>query len=260
MDAIILAGGTPKPGELLYEEAQGKPKALIDVAGKPMAQWVLDAIDSAPSIAHSFVVGLPADCGLTASNKPIDFVPDQGEMVANVKIGMQSVAKEHPHDTHALLASADIPGITAEIVEWRAREILDAKADLDYAVVERAVMEKRYPGSRRSYTRLKDVEVCGGDLNGIGLGMVADAPIWDKLVSARKNALKQAALVGWDILFLVLLGRLELADAERRVSDHLHLHGHVCLTPYAEIGMDVDKPFQLEIMRKDFAERRHVPA
>lgn len=250
MDAIVLAGGTPGPGDLLYEQSQGKPKAMIDIAGKPMAQWVLDAIDRASTITHIFLIGLPADCGLH-TRKPIDFIPDQGDMVANVQVGMHRVSEMHPGDTHALLASGDIPGITAEIVDWRAKEIVGAQADLDYAIVERSVMEARYPGSRRSYTRLKDAEVCGGDLNGVRLSMVADEGIWAKLVAARKSALKQAALVGWDILILTLLRQLTVADAERRVSRHLHLKGHVCLTPFAEIGMDVDKPFQLEIMRQD---------
>lgn len=252
MDAIVLAGGTPGPGDLLYEQSQGKPKAMIDIGGKPMAQWVLDAIDGSTTITHTFVIGLPADCGLHLQ-KAIDFVPDQGDMVANVQLGMHRVSQIHPGDTHVLLASGDIPGITAEIVDWRAHEVLRAQADLDYAIVQRSVMEARYPGSRRSYTRLKDAEVCGGDLNGVRLSMVADEHIWAKLVAARKNALKQAALVGWDILILTLLHQLTLADAERRVSRNLHLNGHVCLTPYAEVGMDVDKPFQLEIMRQDMA-------
>jgi hypothetical protein len=31
--------------------------------------------------------------------------------------------------------------------------------------------------------------------------------------------------------------------------------GRAILCPYAEMGMDVDKPFQLEIMREDLAGR-----
>ena len=43
MDAIILAGGIPLPEDPLYSYSKGDAKALIDVAGKPMIQWVLDA-------------------------------------------------------------------------------------------------------------------------------------------------------------------------------------------------------------------------
>jgi NDP-sugar pyrophosphorylase family protein len=44
MDAIVIAGGIPEPGDPLYEYTQGQPKALLDIAGKPMVQWVLDAL------------------------------------------------------------------------------------------------------------------------------------------------------------------------------------------------------------------------
>ncbi len=58
MDALVTAGGTPAPGEPLYEVAEGRPKALIDVAGKAMAQWVLDALGGASRVdrvVHTFL-------------------------------------------------------------------------------------------------------------------------------------------------------------------------------------------------------------
>ena len=42
MDAVILAGGIPRPDEPLYAYSNGEAKALIDVAGKPMIQWVYE--------------------------------------------------------------------------------------------------------------------------------------------------------------------------------------------------------------------------
>ncbi len=47
MDAIVIAGGIPEPGEPLYPYTQGKPKATLEISGKPMAQWVLDALNGA---------------------------------------------------------------------------------------------------------------------------------------------------------------------------------------------------------------------
>jgi len=58
MDVIIPAGGIPRPGNPLYKYTQGKPKAMLDVAGKPMVQWVLDAVSQAKSIEQVAVVGL----------------------------------------------------------------------------------------------------------------------------------------------------------------------------------------------------------
>ena len=50
MDAIVIAGGNPQPQESLYAYSRGNPKALIDIAGKPMVQWVLDALGGAQSV------------------------------------------------------------------------------------------------------------------------------------------------------------------------------------------------------------------
>ena len=42
MDAIVTAGGIPLPEEPLYTETRGHNKALLDIAGKPMVQWVYE--------------------------------------------------------------------------------------------------------------------------------------------------------------------------------------------------------------------------
>ena len=47
MDAIVTAGGIPLPEEPLYPATQGESKALVDVAGKPMIQWVFEAASRA---------------------------------------------------------------------------------------------------------------------------------------------------------------------------------------------------------------------
>ena len=46
-------------------------------------------------------------------------------------------------------------------------------------------------------------------MNAISLRAAArDNPLWDRIVAARKNPLRQAALVGLDTLLAVLSGRL----------------------------------------------------
>jgi hypothetical protein len=79
--------------------------------------------------------------------------------------------------------------------------------------------------------------------------------LWDKIIASRKNVFKQAALIGYDTLFLLLFRRVTLAGAVARVAKRIHLTGRALLCPYAEIGMDVDKPFQLEIMRTELSKR-----
>ena len=55
MNAVVLAGGIPQPTDPLYEYSKGDSKALIDVAGKPMVQWIVDALCEAKSVDQIIV-------------------------------------------------------------------------------------------------------------------------------------------------------------------------------------------------------------
>ena len=58
MDAILTAGGIPQPEDPLYTYTNGDSKALLDMAGKPMIQWVLDALSDAKHVDNVIVIGL----------------------------------------------------------------------------------------------------------------------------------------------------------------------------------------------------------
>ena len=255
MDAIVTAGGTPEPGDLLYEYTQGKPKALLDICGKPMIQWVLDALNEAETVDRVVVIGLTAEHGLDCP-KIKAYIPDRGGMLDNIKAGTIKVLELNPAAEFVLIVSSDIPGITGESVNWVVNTCMQTNEDLYYNVITRPVMEARYPGSKRSYLRLKDVEVCGGDMNIVRASKVSEnTAFWEKLIETRKNALKQVLLIGVDTLFLVLLRQLTMQGAVERVARRVNMTGRAIMCAHAEVGMDVDKPFQLELMRADLAKR-----
>lgn len=258
MDAIVTAGGIPKPGEPLYEYTQGKSKALLDICGKPMVQWVLDALDGASLVDRVIIIGL-AENSPVQCRKAVAFVPNQGGLLQNLRAGMKKSLEIDPQTNHVLTVSSDIPAITPEMVDWLARSVQGSNLDGYYTVVTRQDMEARYPTSRRSYIRLRDMAVCGGDMNVIRASLGAEnEALWERIIESRKSALKQAALVGYDTALLLLLRLITLKQGVRMVTRRMKISGDVLLCPYAEIGMDVDKPFQLEIMRADLAKRLRV--
>ena len=252
MDAIVTAGGIPLPEEPLYPATQGESKALLDVAGKPMIQWVLDAITDSKTVDNVIIVGLTEKSGLKCS-KPMYFVSNQGKMVENLQAGGRKVREINPKAEHVLMVSSDIPGITGEMVDWVVNTDMQTDLDVYYHVIQREVMEARYPGCKRTWTHLKGMEICGGDMNvgRLSLLLSDDTEIWHKITDARKSPMKQAALVGFDTAFLLLTGQLTLEKAETNIMKRLDITGKAIVCPYAEIGMDVDKMFQLEIMRED---------
>jgi GTP:adenosylcobinamide-phosphate guanylyltransferase len=255
MDAMVTAGGIPQPDDPLYSYTQGGPKALLDMCGKPMIQWVLDALGGAETIDSIVVIGLGPDSGVTCA-KPVDFIPSQGGMLDNIRGGVNRVLELNPQSHHVIIVSSDIPAITPEVVDWAVNAAMETDEDVYYNLITRKVMEARYPTSKRSFVRLKDVEVCGGDMNVIRTMMVtSNDELWERIVAARKSPFKQAALIGYDTLILLLLRMITLEGAAKKVIKRLNITGRAILSPYAEIGMDVDKPHQLEILREDLAQR-----
>ena len=143
------------------------------------------------------------------------------------------------------------------MVDWVAATMLKEQVDVIYNVIQRDVMEKRFPGSKRTWTKLKDMEICGGDMNAGRLKLIIDdeTEMWEKITNSRKSPLKQAALIGFSTAFQLLTGGLTLAKAETNIMNRLNISGKAIVCPYAEVGMDVDKPHQLEIIRADLKKR-----
>ena len=251
MHALITAGGIPKPGEYLYDQTRGIPKALLDLNGKPMIQWVLDAVDGSANIDEIFVVGLPGTTDLI-SRKPIHYVNDSGEALQNVIAGTEAMVAFDPGMDIFLMTSSDIPALTTEMVDWVIAQGSQADVDLNYFTIRRQAMEKRYPESRRTYTRFQDEQLCSADIFLIRTSKVLNPNArWRDLLAARKSPLKQAAILGYDVLLLMLLRRIKLQKAVEIITRRLDLTARVSFTPFPEMGMDVDKDFQLDIMRRD---------
>ncbi len=264
MDALVLAGGLARPGDRLYPLIPDRPKALLPLLGRPMLQWVLEALDAAQAVDRVLVFG---DALETAHpwrfGKPIQFLPDGGSMVANILEGLRRLHQERPG--LVLLVSGDVPTITGEIVDWVAENAHRLDVEVVYHVVERRVMEARFPGVRRTYVRFKDVEVCGADVNVVHTALaLRQDDLWERLYAARKSPLRQAALLGWDLVLAVLFRRITLKEAERRIARRLRLDGVVTLSPYAELAMDVDKPEHVALaeaaLRRRQAETAQAPS
>ena len=156
MDAVVTAGGIPQPDELLYPFTQGKPKALLDICGKPMIQWVLDALSESQSIENVVLIGLTEETNLVCS-KPITYIPNKDFMIENILGGIRKLMEINPSGTRAMIVSSDIPGITPEIVNWEVETTLQYDVDLCYNVVKREVIEAALPRLKANFL---EVERC----------------------------------------------------------------------------------------------------
>lgn len=260
MDAIVTAGGIPQPGDPLYAYSNGNSKALIDIAGKPMIQWILDALGNSKKVDNVIVIGLTPRSGLTCK-KPLHYVSNQGRMLANIVTGVNKSIELNKKNEYVLLVSSDIPSIKGEMVDWLVNTAMQTKDDLYYGVCAREVMEARFPTSHRTYTKLKNMEVCGADVNVIHVNQVTQhLDTWEALIGNRKSPLRQAAVIGWDTLFQLFTRQFTLQALVERASERIGIKGRAIVWSQAEPCMDIDKPHQLELMREDFAEQQRKAA
>ncbi len=99
--------------------------------------------------------------------------------------------------------------------------------------------------------------VMRGDIHALRPSVASrNNPLWDNILAARKNPLKQAWLVGIDTLFYFLTRQMDLEQAAVFLSKKLGIKGKAVVLPFAEMGMDVDKTFQYEIMKKDLSQNK----
>jgi hypothetical protein len=80
--------------------------------------------------------------------------------------------------------------------------------------------------------------------------------LWEALIGSRKNAVRQASLVGWDTAFQLLTRSIALDDLVEKACRRIGVKGRVPIWAHAEPCMDVDKPHQLELLRTDLAKQQ----
>lgn len=251
INAVVLAGGQLTSNDPLFGSAPYGHRSLVDVHGKPMVQWVVDSLSQSSSIDTLYIAGLTEQHGLK-STKPCVYIPDKGGIFENIQAGVLQSAEDHPEIKKVVLASADIPAVTVEMVDWLITQV-ETQPDIQmyYNVITKTVMEKTFPASARSYVHFQDMAVCGGDLNAVDIDLFTiERAIWKQLAESRKYPLRQAGLLGLDTLLLVALRMITVEGAVRKICKKLDITAAALQCPYAEMGMDADKPHQLALLRE----------
>lgn len=249
MFAIVLAG-QPNQG-LLRTESDVAFEAEIPLLGRPMLDYIVEALQGARSIEGVIIVGPEA-----ARRPGAEWVKERGDMFVNIMAGLEPL---HPDADHVLYVTADIPLVTSTMID---EFITRASSDRDvvYPIIPREVAETRFPGTKRTYVRLREGSFTGGNLFVVRPQVMSQLKSRaEVLLAHRKTPLKLARDVGLGLLMKFALGRLSIDDAERRVGRLLGITGQAVIFPYAEAGVDIDKPEDLVLMRRVLGEVESAP-
>jgi len=249
-DAIILAGG--ENSEHLSKFSSQSYEAMIEIAGKPMVTFVADALAASPQVDRIFIMGpIPhlQKCGF-----PENVVLLEGgyTLLETIQLGMKALG----HENKVLVVTADIPLLTPNAIADFFTQCDKEEADLYYPIVSKEINNKFYPSSKRTYVRFKDGTYTGGNIFLVNPKIVPQCLlVAERLINNRKNPFKLCCILGWGFVLQFLLGTLSLTKVKERVATLLGITGAVVQSPYPELGIDVDKPSDLELVRTTFSFR-----
>jgi hypothetical protein len=101
---------------------------------------------------------------------------------------------------------------------------------------------------------LNGYEVAGGDMVIARLDVAErNRALIETLTGARKQPWRIARVVGPRMLLRFLFHRVTFADIEAAAGRILGAPAQIVLDGPAELAMDADKPFQVDLLRAEFA-------
>ena len=242
-DAVILAGA--KNNGALKEASSASYEALIRVLGRPMIDYVIEALAACSRIKRILVVG-PGEELVPEVRKKVNRVLEGGSsIVENIKRGIEALKTEDK----VLIITSDIPLITPTAISEFLTMARDREADIVYPIIAREENERQFPGKKRTYIRVREGSFTGGNIFLFDPLIIRDHyQTTDKVISCRKKPLQMSSILGFFFLIRFFFGLLTLSDIEKKLYKALGIKGKAIIVPNSVIGFDVDKPEDLEVV------------
>lgn len=243
IDAIILAG-SPNDGPL-QKCSEVQFEALIPIHGRIMVDYVVAALKDCPSVNNIIVVGPSRELAGLADPPRVTLVPAGATAIDSMIAGMDGTVTEE-----VLIVTSDVPLLTSKAVEGFLTECTRWPADFYYPIVSKVINQSRFPNVQRTYVKLQEGTYTGGNL------FLVNKSILDRglakareVVDLRKSPWRLCRLLGVNFLIKFLLKKLTIHELEQQVSSIFRIKAKAVVVPYPEIGIDVDKPSDLSLVK-----------
>lgn len=239
--AIVLGGGVLKN--------ISRPKSLIEFQGAPLIVRLAESLEKSRYV-DEVVFLIPQDARSLIEGKfrkPAYYLTSGANLIEKIYEALEFVKTEY-----VLIVPVDVPLLNEKIIDGFIEECLAKNGDGFYPIIEKQVLEKKFPGTQRTYGRLKEGIFTGGNLFLIKKSLFyLNRKFIEEIYESRKDAFKMAKVAGITVFLKGLLGILKIQDAEKRVSKLFNNADlKAVITKYPEIGIDVDKPEDLDFLKK----------
>jgi len=245
VDVIVLAGEKRDSSGSIGEEKMNK--AFYKIKNKHMIEYVVETLRKSSLIGRIAVVG-PKDKLLPVIGGIVDnIIEGTDSIVSNILLALDYFSGEK----EILIVTSDIPMITREAIEDFIARCRQKDVELCYSIVDKKVNDEKYPGVRRTYARLWEGQFTGGNVFCFRPEVVDKCRDFvEQMLEYRKSPTKMARVLGFGFLLRLALGILTINAIQRKCESLLGIRGAAIISPYPEIGNDVDRLSDLEIIEK----------
>lgn len=249
--AILLAGS--RPGRDPFAAQFGNDiKALIAVAGEPMVRRPVRALLASQNVDRVIVLSQAPD--RIAAVMPHDPRVEFRQSTDTIAKTMLAICLD-PHTRWPLLVTTADHALldTATIDEFCSGA---TDADLAVGVVERRVLEQRFPQAERTWLKFRGGAYTGANLFALASPKVSGAiELWRSVEQDRKKGWRLIAIVGPLTLAGTLLSLVSIDAALRRLGRKLGLVVKAVRLTNPVAGIDVDKPADHSLVEEILAGR-----
>jgi GTP:adenosylcobinamide-phosphate guanylyltransferase len=240
--ALVLAGRRG-PTDPIAQTARCSHKVLVPVCGIPMLVRVLRTLRAARSI--SSIVVSTDDPSLIDGLPELRTFMDPSALSYHGSVHSPAASTLDYFEKHRreplLVATADHPLLTAEMVDHFCSAAAHSGADVAVGVVAASLFRAHYPTSKRSFIPLRSDSFCGTNLFALLTPQAAvAAAFWTHAGQFRKRPWRLIREFGLINLGLLALRRLDLTSALVRASRVIGARIAVVQMPFPECAIDVD--------------------
>ncbi|MEM7529010.1 MAG: NTP transferase domain-containing protein [Pseudomonadota bacterium] len=241
--ALVLAGERPE-GDPLAATENAPAKAFVEIGGKPMISYVLDALAAVPAIGSVTVTISPSaptlPSGLWERIEAARSGPSE-----SVLRGLETLG------TPLLVTTADHPMLSSATVEAFLQKAKASGADVIAGVARGEVAARAKGAPARTVIRFRDGGITGCNLFALmspeARGVIA---FWQRLEAMRKRPASLALAVGPLVAARFKAGILTLAEAEAAIARKTGVRVATVMLDDPLAAHDVDKPDHLAFARQ----------
>jgi GTP:adenosylcobinamide-phosphate guanylyltransferase len=240
--ALVLAGSRGGIDTVARYAGVGH-KALIVLNGQTLLARVVAALRAAGADQIA-VVSSHLEVRAEAARIGVQTLDEAAGPSLSVRAGAVHLG------TPLLVTTADHALLQAD---WVRQFLADVPAGVDVAalVAARVTVEAAAPQTQRTWLKLADGHWSGCNLfylaNNRALGVV---DFWRRVEAERKRPWRMASILGVGMLLRYMSGQLGLRDAAKRLGRMAGVSAAIVQTPYGLASVDVDKPADLDLVRR----------